>query len=255
MTVLLEVINGATRTQHRFDIRRISIGSDRQNDIVLEHMSVQPRHCTISMRLGRGYDVNTSGVIERVTDGDTIRVGLYHVVLYDRDAAGDAEQAFMDDLLAKPHDEEVRLVYADWLEEQARTTEAQFIRLQREIRKLAPDDDVQLAEKRRLLHTEAAKLPLSWRRAVAVAPIENCDLKFELTCPKSWDSLAPTEDPRQRFCNGCQKRVHYAPTIEKAQSLAMRGQCVAVDTIEPRKPGDLFPELRRTLGAVPLRRA
>jgi hypothetical protein len=82
-------------------------------------------------------------------------------------------------------------------------------------------------------------MDMEWRRTVARPPIEKCAIRFELVCPKRWDALEPTDAPGQRFCGGCQKNVHYAPTVDDARRLALAGHCVAVDIVERRYTGDL----------------
>src|SRR5262245_58859359 len=50
------------------------------------------------------------------------------------------DDAFIAAVLAAPHDDAVRLVYADWLEEHGDPDRAHFIRLQIEIASRAPFD-------------------------------------------------------------------------------------------------------------------
>ena len=42
----------------------------------------------------------------------------------------DHVQSFLDDILAHPHDDAPRLIYADWIEERGEAERAQFIRRQ-----------------------------------------------------------------------------------------------------------------------------
>ena len=51
-----------------------------------------------------------------------------------------AHDALFQAVLASPHDDAVRLVYADWLDEQGDAPRAEFIRLQIELSQ-APSDD------------------------------------------------------------------------------------------------------------------
>lgn len=54
------------------------------------------------------------------------------------DAAEMTRRAFLDDIRATPGDDGVRLIYADWLEDNGEAERGEFIRLQCEIAKLRP---------------------------------------------------------------------------------------------------------------------
>src|SRR5262249_23722465 len=57
----------------------------------------------------------------------------------------DQEQSFLEAIYAAPEDDAVRLVYADWLEEQGEAARAEFIRVQIEYARAAaadPDQDL-----------------------------------------------------------------------------------------------------------------
>jgi uncharacterized protein (TIGR02996 family) len=51
-----------------------------------------------------------------------------------------AEQGFLSEIRANPDDDGVRLIYADWLEENGQSQRAEFIRVQIELARLADDD-------------------------------------------------------------------------------------------------------------------
>ena len=92
----------------------------------------------------------------------------------------------------------------------------------------------------------ARTLPTEWRQRLARAPIEKCDVKFEIACPLDWGSLAPTTRDDERHCGACQKVVRYCTTIEQARSFAQSGRCVALDLTLVRAPGDLDKPLGRS---------
>lgn len=72
MTIRLEVIAGQSRTPFVFDQLEVTIGSDQDNDIVLPHVSVRPHHCSLEEDPGRGVEMDTSGTIQLVTDGEEV---------------------------------------------------------------------------------------------------------------------------------------------------------------------------------------
>ena len=80
----------------------------------------------------------------------------------------DDERAFLDATLAQPDDDTVRLVYADWLAENSEPDRGEFIRVQIELARTPPDDDV-TNRRRAVLFGRAAEL-LKAHRAAWLAP-------------------------------------------------------------------------------------
>lgn len=82
------------------------------------------------------------------------------------------------------------------------------------------------------------------------AEIRNCEFRFQ--CPKTWDSLKPTEKSTVRFCDQCQRTVHYCRTQAQLHTAIVKNQCVAVEIKEtPESPkrlllGDLMPPPYKT---------
>jgi hypothetical protein len=111
-------------------------------------------------------------------------------------------------------------------------------------------EDPRFQELASRLEILAKRMPLDWRRTVARPPIEQCAVRFELVCPKRWDSLTPTASPKERYCDACKRNVHYAPTVYEAQALALAGHCVAVDIAQQRSPNDLAPRPPPMAGMV-----
>lgn len=149
------------------------------------------------------------------------------------------EDGFLSRLRASPNDEEARVVYADWLEEQGRSAEGQFLRLQLTLATLAPDDP-RFNEVSASLRDVAQHVTLEWRTLVARAPIENCEVRFDFACPKKWEGLEPTDlGDDVRFCGSCKMNVYYTRTVDDASKHATQGHCVVVDLVQIRRPFDL----------------
>ncbi|HEY5935657.1 MAG TPA: FHA domain-containing protein [Kofleriaceae bacterium] len=146
-------------------------------------------------------------------------------------------------------DEASRVVYADWLEERGESDKAEFLRVQQELIGISPDHPAfhELGDRLRAL---APMVEVAWRFAVARPAIERCDVKFEFQCPKEWGSLARTPQPHVRYCNSCERQVHYAVTVDLARNLALRGECVVVDVVPLRRHGDLDPPPPVRLGGM-----
>lgn len=153
-------------------------------------------------------------------------------------ADDEVEHDLLERIESAPSDDDARRTYADWLAAHGRATDATFVRLQLEIKSLKEADErfVELSTRLRELAAEADPV---WRRALARPVIEKCETRFDFICPRSWDSLAATDDPETRFCTTCTRNVYYATSVERARVLAVQGACVAVDVVVPRWRGDL----------------
>jgi uncharacterized protein (TIGR02996 family) len=161
-------------------------------------------------------------------------------------------EAFLDALRTHPADDSARRVYADWLEEQgdpASAAKAAYLRVECDISRLAPGDPRQVLLKARRRDL-AAKLDATWLALVGKPAIENCGqgprvegrgLHFRFVCPKQWEQLQPTADNRVRFCEACQRGVHYCASMHEARNHVLAGDCVAVDPRLWRYEGDLQP--------------
>ena len=66
------------------------------------------------------------------------------------------------------------------------------------------------------------------------AEIRNCEFRFK--CPKTWDSLKKTDDESIRFCDQCNRTVHFCKTAGELQRAIIKNQCVALE-IKPSDPG------------------
>ncbi len=57
--------------------------------------------------------------------------------------------------------------------------------------------------------------------------LRNC--KFAFQCNADWDELAETNEKRVRFCNQCQKQVHFCDTDEQLVLAIKSNLCVAIE--------------------------
>ena len=76
--------------------------------------------------------------------------------------------------------------------------------------------------------------------------------RFAFECPRIWETLTPTADPKVRHCDDCQRRVYFEDSPATVESRAMAGQCVAIPA--PMADGK-FQSLTRAMGGCPNRRA
>jgi uncharacterized protein (TIGR02996 family) len=166
------------------------------------------------------------------------------------------EEGFLQAILDDPKAPATLLVYADWLEEQGdavSTAKAEFLRLS-----VAPTSGPQTKKRkkarRKRLQQLAATLDTDWLAVVSRLPIESCQgkqaraesgsrrLTFNYRCDRRWEDLRATDDRAVRFCDACQRNVHYCDTILAARKHASASHCIAVDLGVIRRDGDLEPQ-------------
>ncbi len=268
---LRAAVRGQRARWFAFDRDEISIGRNEANDLVFDHESVSGAHARLLVREGRFILVDLkSATGTRVEDrpltaptivreGERIEMGAYELVITSSESIdeepwtlgttfGDdcaTERAFLDAIERWPHDDDVRVVYADWLEEQGHREPAEYLRAHVAIKGLAAEHPKfqELAARIDLL---APTMPRRWRRTVARPVLEMCDLRFEVACPKRWDGLSPTGSPNERFCHVCRQAVVYTSSLPEARRLASLGKCIAVDVPAPEySPGDIRASQKR----------
>jgi uncharacterized protein (TIGR02996 family) len=173
------------------------------------------------------------------------------------------ESAFLQALLADPTDDDLRLVYADWLEEHGQPAFAprvEFLRLTAE-QVTNPGSKSQQKARLQRLQQLAAGLETDWLAVASRLPLENCQkkrreaetrrgysIRFDYLCHRRWEDLNTTEDQTVRFCDGCRQQVHYCDTIMEARKHAKNGHCIAVDLGVIRREDDLAPPRLMMLG-------
>jgi uncharacterized protein (TIGR02996 family) len=255
---------------HTYSFARdeIVIGSAPDADLVLDVKGVAPRHVRVAAREGQIVieDLRTSAKRQppatvRPEDkvklaGVTLSIELRELSL---DHSDPTEEQLLELIRERPADAEVRAVYADWLEDRGHSERAQFLREQLALGAVTSAADPAFAAAADRLAALAPRVGDAWRARVAMSFIENCDenlpphhyrrrpapaLGFELVCPMRWDRLAPTEREDVRSCSACRRNVTYCTTIEQARTLAMSGECVAVDVSEKREILDLESQVR-----------
>jgi uncharacterized protein (TIGR02996 family) len=162
------------------------------------------------------------------------------------------EAAFLAKIQAMPTDHTTRLVYADWLEEQADQMsqyKAEYLRLEQALaeREEPPIQgvvdvlvmDVQEASKR---------VPHVWLMQVARLPVQGCGRWFRFQCPKRWELMTPTDHVDVRLCTSCQREVHFCFSRTEAVLAAWAGHCVAIreqvhlGLTNVDLPGSAFPD-------------
>jgi uncharacterized protein (TIGR02996 family) len=168
------------------------------------------------------------------------------------------DDGFILTLIDDPKNDEVRLIYADWLEEQGdpvSEAKAEFLRLTVALATTKGKRGEKKAQRKRLQQL-AAELDTDWLAVVSRLPIENCRgkrkelksrrphlVRFDFLCERRWEDLRPTSDQSVRFCEACQQKVYYCDTITAAREHAWAGQCIAVDIGVIRRDGDLEPRM------------
>jgi len=159
------------------------------------------------------------------------------------------EAAFLAGIRAEPKDDLRRLVYADWLDEQAdedHRAKAEYLRLEVHVSGL-PDDHPERDGHILKLRELAEGLPVEWKNVVTKAPIVNCGGAGQVVCPRTWDRMDRHEEYETlRFCPACRNTVGYFDSVEIARHMIrIGGMCVALDNACPREEGDIGPYRER----------
>jgi uncharacterized protein (TIGR02996 family) len=161
------------------------------------------------------------------------------------------DSAFIRAILANPDDAELRLIYADWLEERG-DPRGEFLRLEAATARSIEANDF-LAKHGRLQELRQT-IDRGWLAQMGRSKIELCQVEFEFQCPKKWENLQVTHEEQVRFCDSCRQNVYYCHSIEEAQKHAVEDHCVAVDAGVSRRPGDLELVRGVTMGILGLPR-
>jgi uncharacterized protein (TIGR02996 family) len=168
------------------------------------------------------------------------------------------DDGFLRAILAEPSNDDARLVYADWLEEQGdpvSTAKAEFLRVTVQLGRVKGTRGWKKARRKRLQEL-AADLDTAWLAVVSRLPVEMCPgkrmaaesrrnyrVRFDYLCDRRWEDMQATDDRAVRFCDACKKNVHYCDTIMEAREHAQEGHCIAVDLGVPRCAVDLVPRV------------
>jgi uncharacterized protein (TIGR02996 family) len=217
----------------RFELPRaqVKIGSHNENDLVLPDGGVHAFHCTLTCEDGvwtlsfaPSCEVRINGRVvgspHRLVDRDQLAIGAYHVVLAlalrgSYPTSQLVERALIEAVATG--DDTAAMVYADWLEERGDCFRADFLRLQQIAfadGTNAKDRQVQLQRNR--LRELASHIDITWRQRVGRGDVTGCSSD---ECPGDWARLAPTDDPRIRSCDTCQRDVYYCRNLPEAQAL------------------------------------
>ncbi|MBO0696789.1 MAG: TIGR02996 domain-containing protein [Zavarzinella sp.] len=132
------------------------------------------------------------------------------------------------------------MVYADWLDERGddpSAHKARFLRMTARLVTARSKLGRRYWEEK--LRAAGPGLEAQWLAVVSKVPIEACSSLFAFRCPKRWEALHATDDPKVRHCDTCNKLVHFSSNIADARWHASRGECVALSVIVQRAPGDL----------------
>ena len=152
----------------------------------------------------------------------------------------DDERTFLDSICAEPDDDSLRLVYADWLEDQG-DGRAEYLRLECVLTKLPLHERQAHPGWPRLLML-GDQLSADWKALMNRTPIENCrPQQFPQgdRCPRVWSALTPTDDHRRRLCSTCAHHVRYCDSITAALRQIAAGERVAIDLSRPRRLADV----------------
>jgi hypothetical protein len=65
--------------------------------------------------------------------------------------------------------------------------------------------------------------------------IRECDFAFK--CPKQWENLRGGDDPDKRYCETCERDVHFVSSRIEFEVALKLGRCVAAEVDDERGRG------------------
>ncbi len=175
---------------------------------------------------------------------------LWKPVVFDDPGRHPQEAAFLHSILDNPDDDASRLVFADWLDDQGQADKARFVRLEVELSRLPRLHERFPASREELERLEEV---LDWRWCFPLlrpGRLLNCGLaetvaegleaagqardalafRFAYECPNRWADLRSTEVAGVRYCEECQKDVHFCASREEAEQHTLQGDCIAISS-------------------------
>ena len=186
------------------------------------------------------------------------------------------EQKLLHAIAARPDDDALRLIYADWLEERD-DPRCEYVRLECRFKQLAgqisdpPVKPLTLADRLQKLRQRLGDLLVGSRSAEERLPApvrqelqslrtrmtelrEECEapwlttlsrsavgcceqsVTFRFQCPMKWSDLSPTDDPYVKHCAACESPVYFEIDLSMAQERASEGKCVCVPVDMTSRP-------------------
>jgi uncharacterized protein (TIGR02996 family) len=150
--------------------------------------------------------------------------GSYDVDLRPSVNYGATETQFLTEIRANPQDFALRTVYADWLEQEGKTREAELVRL------LSVDPRERTAERERIREL-GVHAPNDWLATLSRGVIDGCEQELRRRCTQRWDTLATTDQPRLRSCTECERDVRFAAKLEMIRGYGDASQRVVYSPV------------------------
>ncbi|HNN97674.1 MAG TPA: hypothetical protein PKI03_35655 [Pseudomonadota bacterium] len=102
--------------------------------------------------------------------------------------------------------------------------------------RVAPRSKDADALRERLQQTLAELDRMTLKLIIRRSELFNCGLptdvepsqRFAFECPRMWETLSPTDDPKVRHCADCQQAVYFEDSPAAVEYRALAGQCVAI---------------------------
>lgn len=206
----------------------VRVGRDPSCALRLDALDIAPHHCTLLPRAAGCFVVEVGGKT-RVNNlpitgpralyrDDNLQLGDHTLFVEHLDGERDpVEQRLL--LEIRRGDEAARLVYADWLDENADPRRAELLRVEDAIAAGPFADRERLVRRRREL---SIVIDAEWRMQITRVPVERCDVR---ECRRDWSQLDETRDRGVRSCGECGGRVRFCENLAEAGG----GGRVAID--------------------------
>jgi hypothetical protein len=145
------------------------------------------------------------------------------------------EGPYFGPLLGGNPDPAPRERYRAWLEAQGDERAELFAIEDALLRDDEPGREAAIARAQEIL-AKSAHVREWWRFVTRTSAIRNCGkgprafdrVRFSFECPRTWESLAPTDEAGARHCDSCARLVYLCRSAEEAERRARRGDCVTL---------------------------
>lgn len=73
--------------------------------------------------------------------------------------------------------------------------------------------------------------------------MDKTDCRVNYKCPKAWGDLNKTDNPDVRYCNQCEKNVHFCADVDALKEANIEDLCVAVPVSEGFEEGVMMGDI------------
>lgn len=134
-------------------------------------------------------------------------------------------------------DRDAREHYRAWLAERG-DERAELFTIEDALMSDEPIDRETIIARAQAILSKGRRVREWWAAVTRSSPTRNCGsapsgerpIRFAYECPRTWETLDPTDDPSARHCGTCAKVVHLCRSRDEAEARARRGECITLSS-------------------------